>query len=338
LYQTQLMTLETSFHRMNKDKKILVTGGTGYVGSHVARAFKKEGYTVGVIDCVYREYALDDIETYCIDDYSSDRALGYMINFAPNIIVHCAGCAVVRPSMTNPSEYWNNNVAKNVKFLDVVRDLPTKPLIIFSSSCSVYGLPKELPITEESEVNPISPYGNTKVTFEKMLHDYYVAYGVSSVSFRYFNAAGAEPFKFNLGQEPGAPHIMARVLESCITKTDFYLLGNNYNTEDGTGVRDYIHVWDLAMAHVKVVEQYNGPMLEVYNLGSGKGISNKEVIEYVQEKYGNFNVIVVEPNPGDPDKLYAHSNKFQSQYDWTMPLTNIDDIVNSAYKWYKKIL
>jgi UDP-glucose 4-epimerase len=201
----------------------------------------------------------------------------------------------------------------------------------------VYGSPTTLPITEEHEIKPISPYGNTKIAFENVLKDYSHAYGISSICFRYFNTAGAEPFNFDLGQEPGVPHIMAKVLESCIKGTDFYLYGNDYDTADGTGVRDYIHVWDLAMAHILVAENYPTGVT-VYNLGGGNGISNQEIINYVYNKYGKFNVIVDSKKIGDPDKLYAHSNKFQKDYKWNMTFTNLNDMLDSAYKWYKRIL
>jgi len=317
---------------------ILVTGGTGYIGSHLARAFKNNGNQVAVIDKVLRPHALKDIDNFLIKDFASKEAFEFIQKVNPDVIAHCAGSSVVRPSITDPSNYWNNNVVKNIQLLDFIKDLKKKPLILFSSSCSVYGNPEQLPILESHAVNPISPYGNTKITFEKILHDYHQAYGISSVCFRYFNTAGAEPFNFDLGQEPGVPHLIARALESCIKGETFYLYGNNYDTKDGTGIRDYIHVWDLAMAHIKVIENMTDLGTRIYNLGSGKGISNQEIINYIQNKFGKFNVVVDNARIGDPAKLYANGDRFQKDFNWNMQFSSIESMIDSAYKWYKRIL
>ena len=231
-------------------KKIVVTGGCGYIGSHVARAFKLEDpeNKVTVIDWSYRPHTVQGLDGFHYGDFASDPSLSYLRLEEPDVIVHCAGTSLVGPSMTDPGEYYDNNISKTIKLLNVVKTMSKKPLIMFSSSASVYGVPESCPICEDAAVHPISPYGNTKAMTETILKDYATAYGISSVVFRYFNAAGAMPGTFDLGQEPGATHIVARVLEAAINNQDFTLYGSDYDTPDGTCIRDYVHFWDIARA------------------------------------------------------------------------------------------
>jgi UDP-glucose-4-epimerase GalE len=323
------------------NKKVLVTGGCGYIGSHVARAFKITDHDVFVIDRVERPHTLKDINGYYIDDFASDASLATIYDIAPDVIVHCAGTSLVGPSMENPSEYWDNNITKFLKLMDMVKQLPNRPLILFSSSASVYGEPDCLPIPESHCISPISPYGNTKATCERILHDYYLAYAIPSVCFRFFNAAGAEPVNFDLGQEPAATHIVARVLETAIKDEVFKLNGMDYKTRDGTCVRDYIHVWDLARAHVLASRHAGEPTgwvgASVINLGTGKGVSNMEIVQYVREKY--FPQLQIEIAParlGDPAELVAQCNKAKDWIRWEPEFSDINTIIDSAYKWYTR--
>jgi UDP-glucose-4-epimerase GalE len=327
-------------------KNVIVTGGCGYIGSHVARAFKlaDETNTVGIIDRVVREHTLAGIDSFQLADFASDQALSNIVMEEPDVIVHCAGTSLVGPSMTNPGEYYDNNIAKTIKLLNVVKDLPKKPLIMFSSSASVYGIPEEFPIVEESPIHPISPYGNTKAITETILKDYAHAYGISSVVFRYFNAAGAMPLTHDLGQEPGATHIVARILEAAINDTDFTLYGSDYDTEDGTCVRDYVHVWDIAQAHVMAADYHGNADVPVsteagstiYNLGTGKGVSNMEIIKYVTAKYGLNRLVVQNRRPGDPPRLVADHKLVKFMLGWSPVNSDIGNIIDSAYKWYMK--
>ena len=319
--------------------KVVVTGGCGYIGSHVARAFKLAGDHVTIIDRVKRDHTLKDIDAHFIDDFVSDGALSVLIHAEPDVIVHCAGTSLVGPSIDNPSEYWDNNVVKLIKLMDVVKDLPKHPLILFSSSASVYGEPDTLPIPERHRIDPISPYGNTKATCERIFKDYYTAYAIPSVCFRFFNAAGAEPHSYTLGQEPGATHIVARALEASINKQTFKLYGKTYNTTDGTCVRDYIHVWDLAQAHVlaakmKAATGYVGA--QRVNLGTGKGVSNYEIVNYVRSRYGLTDVETVAPRMGDPAVLVAECNQAHHLLNWEPKYSDINTIIDSAYKWYTR--
>jgi UDP-glucose 4-epimerase len=172
-------------------RRIVVTGGCGYIGSHVARAFKQNGDNVIVIDRVKRDHTLKDLDGHYISDFASDDALATIYDYQPDVIVHCAGTSLVGPSMSDPGEYYDNNISKTIKLLNFVKDFDKKPLIMFSSSASVYGEPECLPIKEYDDIKPISPYGNTKAMTETILKDYWGAYALPSMCFRYFNAAGA---------------------------------------------------------------------------------------------------------------------------------------------------
>lgn len=327
--------------------RVLVTGGCGYIGSHVARAFKVQDprNQVIIVDWVQRDHTLKEIDGYFIGDFAGEGALATMIDMSPDIIVHCAGTSLVGPSMTDPNGYWDNNVVKTLKLLDAVRGMDKKPAIMFSSSASVYGTPEGLPIKETARIQPISPYGNTKATVERILNDYSGAYGIDSVCFRYFNAAGAEPFNHDLGQEPGATHIVARALEASLKGRVFSIYGDDYPTPDGTCIRDYVHVWDIATAHVYAAdylerENKQGPQIgrtaynHVFNLGTNRGISNQQIVDYVAHKYGLIGVNYGQRRPGDPAELVADATEAGLWLGWSPVYSTLEDIVDSAYRWY----
>lgn len=320
--------------------KIVVTGGCGYIGSHVARAFKMNGDDVFVIDRVSREHTLRNLDGWFIDDFVSVASLSTIYDLAPDVVVHCAGTSLVGPSLHNPSEYWDNNVTRLIRLMDFLVTLPKKPLVLFSSSASVYGDPQQLPIPESHQVRPISPYGNTKVTAERILHDYYMAYDIPSVCFRFFNAAGAEPVSFDLGQEPDATHIIARVLEAAIHQRTFSINGNAYLTPDGTCIRDYVHVWDIAQAHVAVSRKLNtfhNPIeARIINLGTGEGISNMEIVNYARENYSLPAHLVCLPRMGDPGVLVADPSQAKQWLGWQPEFSDMKTIIDSAYKWYTR--
>ena len=326
-------------------KKIIVTGGCGYIGSHVARAFRLDNpeNKVIIVDRVFREHTLKDIDGFQYTDFSSDEALSFIRMEEPDVIVHCAGTSLVGPSVTDPGEYYDNNISKTIKMLNVIKDMPKKPLIMFSSSASVYGVPKSVPILESAPKNPISPYGNTKAMTETILRDYAAAYGIESVIFRYFNAAGAMPDTYDLGQEPGATHIVARILEASINGTAFTLYGSDYDTPDGSCIRDYVHVWDIAQAHVLASEKYanfdksdkNYGLSLIFNLGTNKGVSNFDIIKYVTSKYGLEQLMVQHRRPGDPDELVANADLARSFLGWEVKY-GIEEIIDSAYNWYTR--
>jgi UDP-glucose 4-epimerase len=322
------------------NRTVLVTGGCGYIGSHVARAFKQNCDTVHIVDQVYRNHTVKDIDGYMIADFASDEALAMIVNLAPDVVVHCAGTSLVGPSMTDPGEYYHNNIVKTIAMLNVIRHMPKRPVILFSSSASVYGVPDTWPTDEGSDIQPISPYGATKAMTERILDDYFKAYDIHSMCFRYFNAAGAEPINFDLGQEPGATHIVARALEASIANRAFTINGADYDTDDGTCVRDYVHVWDLAQAHILgvsyMLDDYPQPGAYVLNLGTREGISNKTIVDYVVNNYGIPFVNYGPNRPGDPDVLIADATQAKNLLGWEPKYSTIDIIINSAYKWYTK--
>jgi len=321
-------------------RKIIVTGGCGYIGSHVARAFKQNGDHVVIIDREQRDHTLQGIDGYLIADFASDSSLATMHSLAPDVVVHCAGTSLVGPSMDNPGEYYDNNIAKTIRMLNAVKDFDTKPVVMFSSSASVYGEPDRLPCREYDTIQPISPYGATKAMTERMLADYWGAYAVPSVCFRYFNAAGAEPFSADLGQEPGATHLIARALEASIAQQPVTINGGDYPTEDGTCVRDYIHVWDIARAHVMAADyklnDYPQPGAEVFNLGTNTGTSNQAIVDYVLEKYGITSVNYGPARFGDPAELVADAGLIKEKMAWVPEHSDIATIIDSAHRWYTR--
>jgi UDP-glucose 4-epimerase len=312
---------------------VIVTGVGGYIGGQIALRLKDAGYTVYGID---RRQPPDHLMGVCdgflYQDFASDVALSWIIQKQPGAIIHCAGTSLVGPSVKNPSEYYNNNVAKTLKLLDIVKNSMPRCKFIFSSSAAAYGEPVMNPIHEVDPAEPVSPYGQSKLMIDMMLESYHKAYGIDYVSFRYFNACGADP-QTRHGQEPNATHIIARVLESIRDDKEFTLYGNNYNTEDGTCVRDYVHVDDIAQAHVLALYMRVEP--GVYNLGANQGTSNKEIIAIAEKTTGKkVRVVEGEQRAGDPPMLVASADKY-AKIGWRKNYT-LDDMVQHSWNWYTR--
>ena len=312
---------------------VIVTGVGGYIGGQIALRLKDAGYTVYGID---RRQPPDHLMGVCdgflYQDFASDVALSWIIQKQPGAIIHCAGTSLVGPSVQNPSEYYNNNVAKTLKLLDIVKQSMPRCKFIFSSSAAAYGEPVMNPIHEVDPAEPVSPYGQSKLMIDMMLESYHKAYGIDYVSFRYFNACGADP-QTRHGQEPNATHIIARVLESIRDDKEFTLYGNNYNTEDGTCVRDYVHVDDIAQAHVLALYMRVEP--GVYNLGANQGTSNKEIIATAEKITGKkVRVVEGEQRAGDPPMLVASADKY-AKIGWRKNYT-LDDMVQHSWNWYTR--
>lgn len=322
--------------------KIVITGGCGYIGSHIARAFKQHDSAnhVYIIDRERRDHTLKGVDGFLHADYASKQSLLWITELEPTVVVHCASDILVGESVEDPAKYYDNNVARTITLLNHLKDLKKKPVVLFSSSASVYGNPKELPLTEAAPVQPISPYGSTKAMTERILADYNQAYGLPSVCFRYFNACGAEPNQHDLGQAPGASHIIARALEAKLNNKQFILNGNDYNTPDKTCIRDYIHVWDLADAHIRAAEWALSQSVApagIFNLGTKHGISNHEILDYILINYGGGLEISVGPRrPGDPDILVADAELAYQKLGWKPNYSTINQIIDSAYKWYTR--
>lgn len=313
---------------------VLVTGATGYIGSHVCKKLKQEGYKVVGVDLVERAHTLKFMDEFINDDFNSVECFDTLKRLRVNAIVHCAGDIQVAESVQDPAKYYVNNVAKTINFLDVVRRLPQPPVFVFSSSAAVYGAPDTHQIYENASWNPLSPYGQTKAMTEIALADIGRAYHIPVMNLRYFNACGAD-LDGELGQAPGATHIFARLLESVRDKKEFTLYGTDYSTPDGSCVRDYVHVNDLAEAHMLAIQYLlaDFPSCSI-NLGTGQGYSNKQVIEAVTRLVGEVKVVEAGRRAGDPNQLVAATELAHTYLDWTPKHSDLDTIINSAWKWY----
>jgi UDP-glucose 4-epimerase len=313
---------------------IIVTGVSGYIGGTIALQLKDAGHTVYGID--KREppkHLLGLCDRFLLQDFASDVALSWIIPKQPEAIMHCAGTSLVGPSIANPSEYYNNNVVKTLRLLDIVKNSLPRTRFIFSSSAAVYGTPFMTPCHEVDPKEPISPYGESKLMVEQMLASYHRAYGLDYVAFRYFNACGADP-RARHGQESSATHIIARVLESIRDGQPFTLNGNDYPTADGTCVRDYVHVSDIANAHILTLDKK--VKADVYNLSTGQGTSNQQIIDRACEITGkSVDMTIGEHRIGDPADLTANADKFFHDSGW-QPAYSLDDMIRHAWAWYAR--
>jgi len=314
---------------------VVVTGAAGYIGGQIVIRLLEAGHTVLGIDRRQPHSNRVDVANgnYHFEqcDFATDRSFIALVKFQPQAIIHCAGTSLVGPSIANPEEYYENNFVKTKKLLGIVRQAMPHCRVIFSSSAAVYGEPIMNPCHEVDPCEPISPYGESKRMIELMLASYSQAYNIDYVAFRYFNACGADP-QGRHGQEPGATHIIARVLESLRDDREFVLNGNDYDTPDGTCVRDYVHVDDIARAHVMALDRDTVPA-GVYNLGSHTGISNAEIIltaERVTER--KLKVQAGARRQGDPAVLTASAEKFDKLMTWRQ--YSLDDIIAHAWQWY----
>jgi UDP-glucose 4-epimerase len=310
---------------------IVVTGAAGYIGGQIALQLRDAGHTVTGIDRRPLPRHLQGTMNFVQADFDSDQSYVKIIAERPDAIIHCAGTSLVGPSIKHPSDYYHNNVVKTLNLLNIVLNAMPRTRFIFSSSAAVYGEPIMTPCHEVDPLQPISPYGQSKMMVEQILESYHRAYGLDYVAFRYFNACGADS-QGRHGQEPGATHIIARVLESIRDNKDFVLNGLDYPTPDGTCVRDYVHVEDIARAHIIALDPKVTP--GVYNLGSNNGTSNREIIDAAQQVTGNAAIIQLgKPRAGDPPMLTASAAKFgMAAGAWRH--YELDDMIRHAWAWY----
>jgi UDP-glucose 4-epimerase len=313
---------------------VIVTGASGYIGGVISLKLKDAGYNVIGLD---RRPCPDQLKL-CFDqfiesDFVDSSALQFIADTKADVIIHCAGNSLVGPSMTDPEEYYHNNIVKTLSLLDTIVKYTPDTRIIFSSSAAVYGVPIMSPCNEVDPCEPISPYGESKLAIEWFLRSYNRAYNLDYVAFRYFNAAGADS-QGRHGQEPGDTHIIARVLESIKNKTEFTLYGNNYETPDGTCIRDYVHVEDVALAHIAAFDKK--VPAGVYNIGTNRGVSNLEICNEAEAITGvKFPIAFKDKRPGDPAMLVGETDKFQKVAGWRSKYT-LRDIINHAWTWYNQ--
>jgi UDP-glucose 4-epimerase len=315
--------------------KILVVGGAGYIGSICAEVLLDRGHEVAILDNLSEghRHALDPRAEFIEGDLA-DRKMttATLARLRPDAVMHFAANALVGESMENPSKYFRNNIAAGLNLLDAMVAAEVERLV-FSSTCATFGPPERLPIDEETPQNPINPYGESKLAFEKILKWYDTIHGLRFVSLRYFNAAGASE-KF--GEDHRCEtHLIPNVLKVALgQKPHVELFGTDYETPDGTCIRDYIHIIDLADAHILAL---GTPASAFYNLGTGGGSSVREVIETCRRITGHPIPAAEKPRrPGDPPRLIASSEKIKRQLGWRPKFQTLDAIVESAWKWHQK--
>ncbi len=320
-------------------KNILVTGGAGYIGSHTVKQLTKRNNSVIVIDNLSRghiEAIPNNVKFLNCDLSNFDKLNELITNENIESIIHFAAFAYVGESVEKPSIYYENNVIGSFNLLKAAVNNNIKKFV-FSSTCSLYGNPAIVPISEAESVKPINPYANTKFCVEKIINDFDIAYGLKSVILRYFNAAGAD-FESEIGESHNPEtHLIPLVLDVALGKREkIKVFGDDYNTKDGTCIRDYIHVNDLADAHIKALEYLEkNNNSNIFNLGTGNGYSVMEIIN-TAERITNKKIPyeIVSRRPGDPDILVADNKKAKDVLNWENK-SNLDDIILSAYNWHK---
>ncbi len=319
-------------------KKILVTGGAGYIGSFMARELLDKGFEPVILDNLsqgHRE-AIKDYRLEIIDLVTEEDKLDSLLGSEKfDGVIHMASFIQMGESFRDPAKYYVNNVIGFTNLLNLMKEHGVSNIIL-SSSAGVYGNPTRVPIKEEDLKNPLNPYGETKYIMERMLEDYDTAYGIKFVALRYFNAAGAA-LDGSIGEDhPEESHLIPNIIKKALKGEEFTLFGDNYETPDGTCVRDYVHVLDLVGAHSKALENlFGGAGSDFYNVGLGRGYSNKEVIDTVKKITGlEVKIKIVPRREGDANTLFADNEKIKKSLGWE-PKYNLEDIVKTAYLWHK---
>ena len=315
--------------------RIFVVGGAGYIGSICAEVLLNEGHQVAIFDNLTEGHrrAVDPRAEFIEGDLADRAKIELALsNSKPDAVMHFAANALVGESMRDPSKYFRNNMGNGLNLLDAMVATGVRR-IVFSSTCAIFGLPAQLPIEETTPTSPINPYGESKLGFEKILHWYDRIHGLKFVSLRYFNAAGAtENFGEDHRQET---HLIPNVLKVALgQKPNVEIYGTDYDTPDGTCVRDYIHIVDLARAHILALSAESSAL---YNLGTGGGSSVREVIGVCSKVTGRKVSTVEKPRrPGDPPRLIASSQKIKKELGWRPQFESLEAIIESAWKWHQK--
>jgi UDP-glucose 4-epimerase len=320
--------------------KILVTGGAGYIGSHTVKELKKSGHEVVVFDNFSSGHrsAVKDTEIYEGDLSNIKDIEDVFTQHAFDAVIHFAGSIEAGESMTDPQRFFRNNLVNSLNLLDVMLEKGVKK-IVFSSSAAVYGEPEKIPVEEGDPKIPTNYYGLTKLMFEEILEAYDTAYGIKSVSLRYFNAAGADPSGEIGADHKNKTHLITLVMLAALGQRESVkIFGTDFETKDGTGVRDYIHVSDLANAHLLALDYLNdGNDSNYFNLGNEQGNSVKEVIDLAKEiTKKDFKVEFEGRREGDPAKLVASSKKAKEVLGWKPTQSDINVILEAAWNWHQK--
>ncbi len=314
--------------------KLLVTGGAGYIGSVTTELLLDEGHEVVIFDNYERGHreAVDERASVIKGDLRDrEQITGAMVVAKPDAVLHFAAFALVGESMEHPELYFRNNVIGGINLADAMLEAGVKK-IIFSSTCATYGQPEKMPMTEDMSQNPTNPYGESKLMFEKVLSWYRQLHELEPVFLRYFNACGATA-KFGEDHDPET-HIIPNVLKVALGQKDkVQIFGEDYDTPDGTCVRDYIHIVDLAQAHILALKEgIAGP----FNLGNGDGYSVKQVVEVAREITGHEIPAEIGPRrSGDPDRLIASAEKAKSVLGWGPKYPDLETIIQHAWDWHQ---
>ena len=319
---------------------ILVTGGAGYIGSHACKALAANGFQPVVYDSLVRGHrSLVKWGDLVVGDlHDAETLAGVFRRYQPAGVLHFAAFAYVGESVAHPQKYFHNNVGGSLQLLRVLLEHGAPP-IVFSSSCATYGIPRSLPITETSEQDPTNPYGLTKLIVEKILRAYSEAYGLRAMILRYFNACGADPAG-EIGElHDPEPHLIPRALEAAAGNLEaLEIFGTDYPTRDGTCIRDYIHVSDLAEAHVAALRLLlAGSETRALNLGIGTGFTVREVIRAAERVTGRTVTVQESPRrPGDPPELVANSSLAATVLGVRPRFTNIEEMIQTAWAWHNR--
>jgi len=314
--------------------KVFVTGGAGYIGSIFVEELLNAGHDVTVYDNLTEGHrsAVDPRARFILAQPELENdTVSAVQQAAPQAIIHLAGSALVGESMTNPGEYFRNNVANGLKVLEAAVAARVKK-IVFSSTCATYGAPEQSPMTEDLPQRPTNPYGESKLMFEKMLQWYHTLHGLEFVAFRYFNAAGASQ---TFGEHHRVEtHLIPNVLKVALNqKPHCEIYGTDYPTPDGTCIRDYIHIIDLAQAHILALAPGRQGF---YNLGNGDGYSVRQVIQCCEKITGQKIKTIEKPRrPGDPPRLVASAEKAIRELGWKPKFPKLEDIVATAWQWHR---
>jgi len=324
-----------------ESRTVLVTGGAGYIGAHACKALAAAGYLPVTYDnLVYgheRAVRWGPLERGDILDRA--RLDEVIDRYRPTAIMHFAAFAYVGESVTDPGKYYRNNVMGSLTLLEAARDHGIGRFV-FSSTCATYGMPDRLPIGEDTPQQPINPYGASKLMVERMLADFGAAHGLRSIALRYFNAAGADP-DGEIGEcHDPETHLVPLVLDAASgRRPHITIFGTDYDTPDGTCIRDYIHVTDLADAHVKALQALEaGAPSSAYNLGNGQGYSVREVISAVERATALAVPCMLGPRrPGDPAALISDATRARDELEWQPRLAELDEIIRTAWGWHQKL-
>ncbi|HVP45908.1 MAG TPA: UDP-glucose 4-epimerase GalE [Bryobacteraceae bacterium] len=318
---------------------ILVTGGAGYIGSHTAHLLGQQGYDVTVVDNLSRgqRHNADPERLRVVDIGDTEGLCRIFTERSFDAVIHFAAYIAVGESMRLPELYFTNNVSGSLSLLTAMVRSGVRHLV-FSSTAAVYGMPAAVPIKEDAPYAPVNPYGESKVMVEKILHWFDVVHGLRSISLRYFNASGADP-EGKLGEEhEPETHLIPLLFRAILTGRPVTIFGEDYPTPDGTCIRDYIHVSDLAQAHIVALEWLmGGGGSDAFNVGTGSGYSVRQVVRAVEEITGKKVPYVVGPRrEGDPAELVADSAKLRRALKWTPRYSDLHDIVSTAWNFEQK--